>query len=99
VEGDEKVASDEEIRRMIDEVEKLKREIINLKSKVRRRIKKLEKISDPLERQRIEFEIGMLKQKIRKWEIIEIKLSLPLIKAISDGKPEDEIDWSKAGKA
>jgi len=84
---------------MIDEVEKLKREIINLKSKVRRRIKKLEKISDPLERQRIEFEIGMLKQKIRKWEIIEIKLSLPLIKAISDGKPEDEIDWSKAGKA
>jgi len=93
------VASDEEIRRMIDEVEKLKREIINLKSKVRRRIKKLEKISDPLERQRIEFEIGMLKQKIRKWEIIEIKLSLPLIKAISDGKPEDEIDWSKAGKA
>jgi len=99
VEGDEKVASDEEIRRMIDEIEKLKREIINLKSKVRRRIKKLEKISDPLERQRIEFEIGMLKQKIRKWEIIEIKLSLPLIKAISDGKPEDEIDWSKAGKA
>jgi len=93
------VASDEEIRRMIDEIEKLKREIINLKSKVRRRIKKLEKISDPLERQRIEFEIGMLKQKIRKWEIIEIKLSLPLIKAISDGKPEDEIDWSKAGKA
>jgi len=93
------VASDEEIRRMIDEVEKLKREIINLKSKVRRRIKKLEKISDPLERQRIEFEIGMLKQKIRKWEIIEIKLSPPLIKAISDGKPEDEIDWSKAGKA
>jgi len=93
------VASDEEIRRMIDEIEKLKMEIINLKSKVRRRIKKLEKISDPLERQRIEFEIGMLKQKIRKWEIIEIKLSLPLIKAISDGKPEDEIDWSKAGKA
>jgi len=70
-----------------------------VESKVRRRIKKLEKISDPLERQRIEFEIGMLKQKIRKWEIIEIKLSLPLIKAISDGKPEDEIDWSKAGKA
>ena len=93
------MASDEEIRRMIDEIEKLKMEIINLKSKVRRRIKKLEKISDPLERQRIEFEIGMLKQKIRKWEIIEIKLSLPLIKAISDGKPEDEIDWSKAGKA
>lgn len=49
-EGCEKVASDEQIRRMIDKLEKLKREIINLKGKVRRRTKKLEKTFDPLER-------------------------------------------------
>jgi predicted RNase H-like nuclease (RuvC/YqgF family) len=59
-EGCEKVASDEQIRRMIDKLEKLKREIINLKGKVRRRTKKLEKTFDPLERQRIEFDIELL---------------------------------------
>jgi predicted RNase H-like nuclease (RuvC/YqgF family) len=97
--GGEKVVSDEQTRRMIDEIKKLEREITNLKSKVRKRIKKLEKTSDPLERQRIEFEIELLKRNIRRWEIVEIKLSLPLIKAISVGKSEDGIDWSKAGKA
>jgi len=87
---------------MIDELEKLKREITNLKSKVRRRTKKLENTFDPMERQRIEFEIELLKRKIRRWEIVEMKLSVPLIKAIanlSDGKSEDEFDWSKAGRA
>jgi hypothetical protein len=87
---------------MIDEIGKLRKQITNLKSKVRRRTKKLEKIFDPLERARIEFEIDLLKRKIRRWEIVEIKLSLPLIKAISNlsvGKLEDEPDWSKAGRA
>ena len=93
--------SDEEVRKRIYESEMLKREITNLKSKVRRRIKKLEKTSDPLERQRIEFEIEMLKGKIQRWEIAEIILSTSIIKATSNisEKSEDEIDWSKAGKA
>ena len=96
------MASDKQIRRMIDEIGKLKRQITNLKSKVRRRLKKLEKTFDPLERARIEFEIELLKRKIRRWEIVEMKLSIPIIKAIanlSNGKSEDEFDWSKAGRA
>ena len=94
------MASDEEVRKRIDEIEMLKREITNLKSKVRRRIKKLEKTSDLLERARIEFEIEMLKGKIRRWEIVETKLNLSIIRAaLSKGELEDEIDWSKAGEA
>ena len=93
--------SNEEVRKRINEIEMLKREMTNLKLKVRRRIKKLEKTSDPLERQRIEFEIEMLKGKIQRWEIAEIILSTSIIKATSNisEKSEDEIDWSKAGKA
>jgi archaellum component FlaC len=96
------VASDEEIRRMIDEIERLKRQIRNLKSKVKRRRRKLERTFTPLERQRIEFEIELLKGEIRRYEIVEMQLSLPLIKAIgnsSERKLEDKVDWSKAGKA
>ena len=95
------MASDEEVRKRIDEIEMLKREITNLKSKVRRRIKKLEKTSDLLERARIEFEIEMLKGKIRRWEVAEIILSTSIIKAKSNisEKSEDKIDWSKAGRA
>ena len=46
-------------------------------------------------------EIELLKRKIRRWEIIENKLSTPFLKGrvnIFGGKSEDEIDWSKAGK-
>lgn len=95
------MTSDEQVRRMIDEIGKLKKQITNLKSKVRRRVKKLEKIFDLLERGRIEFEIEMLKREVRRWDIVEIKLSLPLIKAIANrvGEPMGEPDWSKAGKA
>ena len=95
------MASDEQIRGMIDELERLKREITSLKTKVRSRIKKLEKTFDPLERQRVEFEIELLKRKIRKWEIVEIKLSMSIIGVTAKfgGKSEDGIDWSKAAKA
>jgi hypothetical protein len=94
------VASDVEIRRMIEEIEKLRRQIRNLKSKVKRRVKKLEMTFTPLERQRIEFEIELLKRKIRRWEIVESKLSIPLLKGtVNTFGERDEIDWSKAGKA
>jgi hypothetical protein len=100
--GGEKLASDEEIKRMIDEIEKLKRQITNLKLKIRRRVKKLEGAFNPLERQRIEFEVELLKGEIRRFEIVEMQLSIPIIKAtvnLSKKKLEDKIDWSKAGKA
>ncbi len=96
------MASDEQIKRMMDEIEKLRRQITNLKSKVRRRVKRLGKTFTPLERQQIEFEIELLKGEIRRYEIVEMQVSLPLIKAIgnpSEGKLEDKVDWSKAGKA
>ena len=96
------MASDEQIKRMIDEIEKLKKQIASLKSKVRWRVIKLGKIFSPLERQRIEFEIELLKGKIRRFEIVEMQVSISIIKAtanLSKGELEDKIDWSKAGKA
>ena len=98
--GGEKVASNEQMRRMIEEIEKLRRQIRNLKLKAKRCLKKLEKTFDPMERHRIEFEIEMLKRKIRRWEIAETKLGLPLIKpTVFEEEPEYKIDWSKAGRA
>ncbi len=94
------MASDQQLRRMIEEIEKLRRQIRNSKLKVKRRIKKLEKTFDPLERARIEVEIKLLKQNIRRWEILETKLTIPIIKgAVFEEKSEYGIDWSKAGKA
>ena len=96
------MASDEEIRRMIEEIEKLRRQIRNLKSKVRRRAKRLDTTFNLLERQQIEYEIELLKGEIRRYEIVEMKLSLPLIKVVgipAERKLEDKVDWSKAGKA
>lgn len=94
------MASDERLRRLVEEIEKLRQQIRNSKAKVKRRIKKLEKTFDLMERQRIEFEIELLKGKIRRWEIVEAKLSIPIIKAtLFEEKPEYGIDWSKAGKA
>ena len=94
--------SDAEIRRMIEEIEKLRREIRNLKSKVRRRVKKLGMVFTPLERQQIEYEIELIRGEIRRYEIVEMKISLPLIRAIGslpEKRLEDKVDWSKAGKA
>jgi hypothetical protein len=99
-EGGEKVASDEEIRRLIEEIEKIRRQVRNSKLKVKRRIKRLEKTFDLMERHRIEFEIELLKRKIRRWEVVETKLSIPIMKAtLFGGKSEYKIDWSKAGRA
>ena len=98
----EKVASDEEIMRMIVEIENLRQQIRNLKSKVRRRVKKLGEAFTPLERARIEYEIELLKGEIRRYEIVEMKISLPLIKAIGslpEKELEDKVDWSEAGRA
>ena len=94
--------SDEQFRKMVVEIDELTRQMTNLKSKVRRRRKKLEKIFDPLERQRIEHEIGLLKRKIQKLQIEEIKLSMSIIEItanLSKGKSRDDFDWSKAGRA
>jgi hypothetical protein len=95
------VVSDEQIRRMIDQIGRIKRQVTNLRSKVRRRTKNLEKVLNPLERQRIEFEIESLKRDIKRLQLVEIKLSFPLIKAMAKFgvRLEDGIDWSKAGKA
>jgi hypothetical protein len=96
------VASDEEIRRWIEEIEKARREIRNSKLKVKRRIKKMEKTFDPMERQENEFEIELLKRKIQRWEIVETKLCNPIVKVTAnlfEMKAENKIDWSKAGKA
>ncbi len=94
------MASDERFRKMIEEIERLGRQIRNSKLKVKRRIKKLEKTFDPLERARIEVEIELLKQNIRRWEILETKLTIPIIRAaVFEEKSEYGIDWSKAGKA
>jgi hypothetical protein len=68
--------------------------------KLERRIKKLEKIFNPLERGQIEFEMEMLKGKIRRWKIVETKLNVSILKAaVSEGKLKDKVDWSKAGRA
>jgi hypothetical protein len=94
------VASNQEIRRLIEEIDKVRKQIRNSKLKVKRRIKRLEKTFDLLERKEIEFEIELLKRKIQRWEIVESKLSIPIMKAtLSEGKSEYGIDWSKAGRA
>ena len=42
----------------------------------------------------------MLKGKIQRWEIVEAKLNVSMIKAaLSKGELDGEIDWSKAAKA
>ncbi len=96
------MASDEEIRKMIEEIERLRRALRNLKAKSRRRVRKLGETSDQLHRQQIAYEIGLLRGEIRKLEIAEMKLRIPLINALPG--PSEEIlevvvDWSKAGKA
>ena len=94
------MASDEEIRRIIEEIDKIRKQIRNSKLKLKRRIRRLENSFDPLERGRIELEIEMLRGKIRRWEIVESKLTIPLLKGrVLEREFGAEIDWSKAGKA
>lgn len=95
--------SDEEIRTMIEKTEELTRQIKNLKAKIKRRQNKLEEMFDPLERQRIEIEIELLKKKILGLQLEESKISLSIIGGIIKFKQEKSLmnrfDWSKAGKA
>ena len=96
------MASDEEIRKMIEEIERVRRTLRNLKAKARRRVKRLGVTSDHLRRQQIAYEVGLLKGEIRKLEIAEMKLRIPLINALPDPLGvilEVTVDWSKAGKA
>ncbi len=96
------MASDEEIRKMIEELERVRRALRNLKSKARRRAKKLGVTLDQLERQQIAYEIELLKGEIRKLEIAEMKLRIPLIDALPESSVEIlqvTVDWSKAGRA
>lgn len=60
------MASDRDIRSLIEEIEKVRKQIRNSKLKVNRRIKKLEKTFDPLERQQNELEIELLNRKIQR---------------------------------
>ncbi len=96
------MASDEEIRRMIEEIGRVRRALRNLKAKARRRVKKLGETSDQLGRQRIAYEAGLLKAEIRKLEIAEMKLRIPLINALPESSEDIldvMVDWSKAAKA
>jgi hypothetical protein len=96
------VVSDKHIRKVIEEIESMRKQIRNSKRKLKRRIGKLKRSFDPLERQRIELEIKMLKGKIRRWEIVESKLCVPLVKGRTDIFDKEfgaEVDWSKAGRA
>ncbi len=91
------------LKRLIAETEELKRQITNLKSKVRRRERGLIKTFDPLERQRIEAEIELLKKKAATLRLDEMKYSILIIGALANSgeakPPEYELDWEKAGKA
>ncbi len=97
-----RAASNEEIRKMIEEIERVRRALRNLKSKARRRTKKLGVTPDQLERQQSAYEIELLKGEIRKLEIAEMKLRIPLIAALPEASVEIlqvTVDWSKAGRA
>ncbi len=96
------MASDQEIRRMIEEIERVRKALRNLKSKARRRVKKLGVTFDQLERQQSAYEIELLRGEIRKLEIAEMKLRIPLINALPEPSAdilEVTVDWSKAGRA
>lgn len=99
------MASDEKIRRLIEKTEELTRQIKNMKAKIRRRRKKMDEIFEPLEKQRTEIEIELLKKKLLGLQLEELKFNLPLIEAIikyeyGEKKPAIiGIDWSKAGRA
>ena len=94
------MASDEHLRRVIEEIEKMRRHIRNSRLTLKRRINNFEKTFDPLERGRIELEIELLKRKIVRWEILETRLSISIMKAtLFQGRSKDGIDWSKAGRA
>jgi hypothetical protein len=91
------------LKRLIDETEELTRQIRNLKSRIRRRGKRLAKTLDPLERQRIEAEIELLKKKVATLTLEDLKRSMIIIETLTNLDEEkssiDEVDWEKAGRA
>ncbi len=99
------MAPEEEIRAIIKEIYKLRKEIRNLEAKIKRRFKKIQMTYDPLERQRLEFEIELFKRKIRRWEIVESVFAIPFVSVMGkmgnsiSEKPDYNVDWSKAAKA
>ena len=93
---------DPKLRKLTEQTENPTRQIRNLKSKIRRRQKKLGRILDPLERQRMDAEIQLLQKKVTALTLEEIKDSVSIIRVVANSNWKsvmDEIDWSKAGKA
>ncbi len=96
------MAPEEEIRAIIKEIYKLRKEIRNLEAKIKRRFKKIQMTYDPLERQRLEFEIELFKRKIRRWEIVESVFTIPFVRVMGNSaseKSDYNVDWSKAARA
>jgi hypothetical protein len=91
------------LKRLIDETEELTRQIRNLKSRIKRRGKKLVKTFDPLESGRVEAETKLLQKKVLALTLEELKRSLSIIGILANLSGEktsiEEPDWSKAGKA
>ena len=86
-----------------DDVQKsdeLDRQIRNLKSTIRRRMKKIEKMFDPLERGRLEDEVKRLRVDLKKLEYESLEIDAPYIeRCLSVVDPQGGPDWRKAGKA
>jgi len=80
--------------------DELDRRIKNLKSTIRRRMKKIEKMFDPLERGRLEDEVKRLRVDLKKLEYESLEIDAPYIeRCLSVVDPQGGPDWRKAGKA
>ena len=62
--------------------DELDRQIRNLKSTIRRRMKKIEKMFDPLERGRLEDEIKRLRVDLKKLEYESLEIDAPYIERV-----------------
>ena len=80
--------------------DELDRRIKNLKSTIRRRMKKIEKMFDSLERGRLEDEVKRLRVDLKKLEYESLEIDAPYIeRCLSVVDPQGGPDWRKAGKA
>ena len=80
--------------------DELDRRIKNLKSTIRRRMKKIEKMFDPLERGRLEDEVKRLRVDLEKLEYESSEINAPYTeRCLSVVDPQGGPDWRKAGKA
>ena len=62
--------------------DELDRQIRNLKSTIRRRMKKIEKMFDPLERGRLEDEVKRLRVDLKKLEHESLEIDAPYIERV-----------------